>query len=148
MRPLQTELEHAATEQSELNTELHEDAQVPIGEGLEDGDRAPGIVGTAAARRIREPAQPLVREELQTTFHPWQEADPYYEHVSETLHIELQQTRRACVEFNQLDEVARQIFFHVAIDGKAETWCAAEGFGTLEQVEEHLSWAKGTLGTY
>ena len=64
MVPLCPELMDAATEEPELNPELHQHTQVPVGEGLKRRDRCTRIVRAAGARRICQRAEALGRENV------------------------------------------------------------------------------------
>ena len=67
--PLGAELQYAAPEETELNSELHQDAQVSEREALEDGEGGAGVVSTAVGGGEGGRAQSALREEAHGVQH-------------------------------------------------------------------------------
>ncbi len=69
---------------------------------------------------------------------PSHETLAFYHDIARKLLLEPSATRRACIRFNLLDEVARQAFWTVILDEVDVENCLELGFNTVEEVQTHL----------
>jgi hypothetical protein len=91
--------------------------------------------------RIDQSVVELVREDREEertgipAEEPW---DPRYAWVSETLGLEPELARRACIAFNDLPRDVRQTYFAISVEQKSLNRWIAEGNGPPDQVREKL----------